>query len=175
MKTIKNILYSAVIMLLFINASCTKPEPPIPTGNHTFSCRINGNLFLPNKGGGCGFSTLPCNGDGLDVIGSNNNLTLSITAFNSTANIVYFNIVNYKLGVFTLMDSNGLTRSEGDPRDINHAIAIKNGIKYLSKQGSGTVTFTDLDKNAKGTFEFKLYNEKDSNDVITVTEGRFDN
>jgi hypothetical protein len=42
---------------------------------------------------------------------------------------------------------------------MNHASLSINGKIYISKQGSGSVTFIEnSDDNIKGTFEFTLYN-----------------
>ena len=176
MKKLLNFLILGFVLVLFTNASCTEPDPPIPTGDHTFSCRINGELFIP-KATGDAWSTLPT-GDGLEFLKYNNDLSYSVKASNSEYR-VYFNIINWKLGTFILADSNGLFGySQGDPGEINHAIVIKNGLKYLSKQGSGNITFTevnDTDKNKKGTFKFTLYNEQNTNDVLEITNGQFDN
>lgn len=87
----------------------------------------------------------------------------------------YINIINYKLGTFNLIDSNGYVDPQnGDPRDINHAIVIKNGVKYLSRQGSRSVIFTVMtDRDSKGTFKFDVYNENNSNDILHITNGQF--
>ena len=63
----------------------------------------------------------------------------------------------------------------GDRGEINHAIVLKNGVKYLSKQGSGSVIFTVVtDTDSKGTFEFDVYNENNSNDNLHITNDQFD-
>ena len=173
MNKFLNFLILGFVLMLFTNASCTTPDPPIPTGDHTFSCSINGELFLPQGTGG-GWSSLPT-GDGLYFNKYNNDLSYSVSASNSKYR-VYFGIYNWKVGTFTLTDSDGVFHP-GDTGEINHAIVLKNGVKYLSKQGSGTVTFIELrdDGNKRGTFEFTVYNENNNNDVLHITNGQFDN
>jgi len=151
--------------MLFTTSSCEKQN--IEEGDHTFSCYIDGQLFVPD---GCE-TCVPYN-DGLHFLIYDN--FFSLTTYNKNHDTFYFNIMNWNLGKNNLSDSNGLI-SPDDPRNINHALIIKNGIKYLSKQGSGQVTFTvKTDTDVKGTFEFNLYNENNLNDVIHVTNGKFD-
>ncbi|MBG6063613.1 hypothetical protein IWX83_003424 [Flavobacterium sp. CG_9.1] len=103
----------------------------------------------------------------------NSNLSYSASASNSKYR-VYFGIYNWKVGTFSLTDSDGVFHP-GDMGEINHAIVLKNGVKYLSKQGSGSVIFTvGIDTDSKGTFEFDVYNENNSNDIIHITNGQFD-
>lgn len=171
MNTLKLILFNVFALILFANGSCSKPEPIIPTGNHTFSCRINGKLFLPKSSSPIG--TVGSTGDGLSFLRLNNNLDIAPLAYNSPTAINFY-IKNYAIGIFILTDSNGRIEYPYDNPD-NQATLLYNGVKYLSKQGSGHVTFTDVTtENVKGTFEFTLYNENDNNDVIHVTEGKFD-
>ena len=134
------------------------------------------NYFYHKETGG-GWSSLP-SGDGLYFNKYNNDLSYSVSASNSKYR-VYFGIYNWKVGTFTLTDSDGVFHP-GDTGEINHAIVLKNGVKYLSKQGSGTVIFIELsdDGNKRGTFEFTVYNENNNNnnnDVLHITNGQFDN
>lgn len=174
MKKLLKFLILGLVLALFTNASCTEPDPPIPTGDHTFSCRINGKLFLPQAIGG--WSTSPSSSDdGLSYYVTPDHF--NIQTGNYEYSMFYINITNWKLGTFTLIDSNGYVGPQnGDARDINHVIVIKNGVKFLSKLGSGSVTFTLVTAtDSKGTFEFTLYNENNSNDVLHITNGQFDN
>ena len=174
MKKQLKFLILGLVLVLFTNASCTEADPPIPSGDHTFSCRINGKLFLPQAIGG--WSTSPSGADdGLSYYIKPDHF--NIQTGNSEYSMFYINITNWKLGTFNLIDSNGyIGPQNGDPRDTNHVIVIKNGIKYLSKQNSGSVIFTQVsDTDAKGTYEFDVYNENNTNDVLHITNGQFDN
>ena len=170
MKKLLNFLILGIVLALFTNASCTGPDPPIPTGNHTFSCRINGKLFLPN--GSTDLSTAPFN-DGLFFYRYNQDNDFAPIAYNSPTKVNFY-IKNFTLGTFSLDDSNGnIEYPYSDP--IKQATVFYNGKKYLSKQGSGSVTFTIVTgTDSKGTFEFTLYNENNSNDVLHITNGQFD-
>ena len=94
MKKLLNFLILGFVLALFTNASCTEPDPPIPTGDHTFSYRINGELFLPQGSGG-GWSSLPA-GAGLYFNEYNSNLSYSVSASNSKYR-GYFGIYNWNL------------------------------------------------------------------------------
>jgi len=168
MKTVKNLFFFILIILLFNNASCEKPIIEPPTGDNTFYCYINGELFVPKSCVSC----VPFY-QGYSMLEYDNYFTSR--AYDQKKYTVYFTIINWEVGTFNLQDSNGLMAPE-DHNDINHAIIIKNGIKYLSKQGSGIVNFTvKTETDIKGTFEFTLYNEDNPNDMIQVTNGHFDN
>ena len=165
MKTFKKLLIYSIFILFLTSSSCTKP---IPTGDNTFSCYINGDLFLP-KGSNSITTPGPID-DGLVL--TNQELFFSAIADDSKSIDVVFNVVNWGVGTFYL------TSSDGDfyNHQITHAFVRINGVKYLSKDNSGKVTFieADIDGNTKGTFEFTLYNENDENDIIHVTDGQFD-
>ncbi len=172
----KTIYYLALISILLLStaSSCTDDEPTeIPTGDHTFSCYIDGELFVPyqeidwNPGGG--------DSDGLSIYIYDNFFAAYARYFETTT--VYLNIgAEWGVGTFNLADSNGWITE--DSHEINHAIVINNGIKYLSKEGSGSITVTESyypeSGGVKGTFEFTLYNENDDTDTIHVTNGKFD-
>jgi len=170
MKPIKYYIIYSFLFVLCTSVSCNKTDAEvIPTGDHTFSCYIDGILFVP-KGS---ITSMPYD-DGLALYIQET--FFNATAKNSTNNvIVYFTIIDWVEGTFNLTVSNGLFQPS-DPNNINHAIVGINGIKYLSKENSGTVTFTTVtETDVKGTFEFTLYNENDESDVIHITNGNFDN
>ncbi|PQJ76668.1 hypothetical protein [Polaribacter glomeratus] len=97
---------------------------------------------------------------------------ISLKASNSS-DFVYFSISDRKIGKITLKESLGFSGSS-DTHSINHAIAMIDNKKYLSKNSSGIVTFTNISEiNVMGTFEFTLYNENDDTDTISVTNGKF--
>ena len=164
-------LVSLFCLILFVNASCSKDEA-IPTGNDTFSCRINGKLFLPESS--APLTTIGPTGNGLSFEGFNNQLDLSISAYNNPNEISIY-IKNHALGVFNLTKSNGVVGYPASDQK-NQVTILYDGKKYLSKDGSGAVIITELTATElKGTFEFILYNESNNNDIIRVTEGKFDN
>jgi len=169
MKTTKKILLQSTLVLLLTNVSCNKSDV-IPMGDHTFSCYINGELFVPK--GSSNVSTTPYN-DGLFLVQHDNYYTVQARDYKEFT--IYFVIVGWGVGTFSLSESNGFF-APSDPKDRNHAIVKKNGTVYLSKIGSGSVKFIVADKlgEVKATFDFTLYNENDENDIIHITNGQFD-
>ena len=169
---LKIILFVCISFLLVLSIfSCHKNTVEIPTGDGTLSCYINGELFLPaeNVPGGIFFQR-----NGLTI--SKYDEYMKLVARDYKKYLIYFMIVDYGEGTYTLSDSDGGFEPTTASGKKNDAIVTIDGVRYLSKEGSGTVTFTDTTgTELKGTFEFTLYNEKDDSDVIHVTDGRFDN
>jgi len=165
MKTFKNIVKYSFFILLFTSASCND-EQELPTGDHSFYCYIDGELFVPR--GNPNITTSPSD-DGYTFYKWQNNTTA--IAKDYTKFTVFFNTLLRDLGEKELENSSGSFLDYS----INHAIVRKNGVLYISKENSGSITFTEnTDDNIKGTFEFTLYNENDDNDTIQVTNGHFD-
>ena len=159
-------LFFSSLLLLLTSVSCEKNNI-IETGDHSFSCYVNGKLFVP-KAASFSFSTLPI-GDNL-VLNSRNSYFF-LRAIGQEYGM-FFNIENFDLGEFNIKVSNG----DNFNYQLNHVILRTNGKTYLSKEGSGTVTFTNVsDTNVAGVFEFTLYNENDETDIIRVTKGKFNN
>jgi hypothetical protein len=167
MKTIKKIIkYSFVIFFLSSSSCDGSDEQEIPTGDHSFYCYIDGDLFVPK--GNPNISTSPTN-DGYTFYKWENNTTVIAKDYNKFT--VFFNTLSRDLGEKELENSSGSFLDYS----INHAIVKKNGVKYLSKDNSGTIVFTEnTENNVKGTFEFTLYNENDESDTIQITNGHFD-
>ncbi len=167
MKKFNGILLYIVLLLLLTGGSCIRPEQELPSGDHSFYCYIDGELFVP-KGFHDVFSESPPN-DGLFFVIYED--YFHVHASDNKKYFVMFNIVDWHTGTFQLNNSSGITTD----RSINHAIVKINGVWYLSKENSGTVTFTEagMDENTEGTFEFTLYNENDDSDIIHVTGGHF--
>ncbi len=165
MKTLKNIFFYSLLLIFFNNASCNKQE--IPTGDHTFSCYIDGDLFVP-KGSGNMTSTTPVN-DGLFFSKYENYFHTSAKDYKKYT--MMFNIVNWEVATFDLVASSGNFYDHS----INHAKVRHNNVWYVSKENSGIITFIEADSNGEtnGTFEFTLYNENNENDIIHITDGKF--
>lgn len=155
------------MVFVLSSSSCEKPDDQErPTGDHTFSCYIDGELFVPKPNPN--ISTTPSD-DGFTFYKWDDNTTA--TARDYVKYTVFFNTIDREIGTIDLGNSSGSFYTY----NINHAIVRKNGVLYLSKENSGTVTFTEItENNVIGTFEFTLYNENDDTDVIHVTDGRFD-
>jgi hypothetical protein len=162
-KTIKRVLFFSSFFLLLTSSSCETND--IETGDESFSCYINGQLFIPKA-----------NVNLLGTLPHQNNLSFGkdssflIRAANQDYGI-FFSIENFSLGEFNLSESDGNNFNY----QLSHIIIRTREDKtYLSKDNSGSVTFTEVsDTNVEGTFEFTLYNENDETDIIKITKGKF--
>ncbi len=162
----KKVLISLVylsLLLVFPASACKKQN--LPSGDHSFYCYIDGELFVPK--GDPNFTTSPYVEPLTFYVNQEN---FRIRAFNSKYHVM-INIVNWGVGTHYLSQSEDYYN-----HSTNHARVGVNQTWYVSKPNSGKVTFTEasLDGNIKGTFEFTLYNENDESDVIHVTGGHFD-
>lgn len=83
------------------------------------------------------------------------------------------NISPIKTGNYIFQDSNG--NSESSFAEGVMMTVYYNKIKYLSIANTGSIQITKSDDNIiSGTFSCKLKNEKNSNDIIEIKDGRFD-
>ena len=164
----KKVLISLVylsLLLVFSASACKKQK--LPSGDHSFYCYIDGELFVPK--GDPNFTTSPYDDDGYTFYKWEHNTTVYARDYEKY--VVFFNTLSRSLGKHYLEESSGSLLDYS----INHAIVVKNGTKYISKEGSGYIQYNESnDENVKGTFEFTLYNEDDDSDVIHVTGGHFD-
>ena len=162
MKTIRKILLLGSLLTLLTSSSCDNDD--IETGDESFSCYINGELFIPKSNVNL-LDTFPLQ----EELVFNRDTYFFIRAVNKEYGI-FFNITNFDLGRFNLNTSN----RNNFNYQLNHVIVSTGDKVYLSKEGSGSVTFTEVsDTNVAGTFEFTLYNENDETDIIKVTKGKF--
>ena len=165
MKTIKRVLFFSSFFLLITSSSC-ETNDIIQTGDESFSCYINGQLFIPKANVNL-LDTFPLR---KKVVFSTMNSYFSIKATDSENYNIFFNVLDYDIGIFNFSQSEGNIYNN----DLNHAIINTSDIRYISKDNSGSVTFTEVsDTNVEGTFEFTLYNENDDSDTIRVTNGKF--
>lgn len=158
-----------VIFSLPIFNACNETQIEIPTGNNTFSCYVNGRLFLPRGYSG---GVMP-GGDGISFLKGNG--FYNVMAQDYREYTIYFNIKDPQVGTFNLEESDGLLPGS-DTRDITHAIVSRNNHLYISKPGSGTITLEEYsDDNIVGTFEFTVYRQDNPSQTLRITNGNFDN
>lgn len=168
MKTLKKIMLGLAVLLSTFSCKKEKLTKETQTGANTFSCKINGkvyvaksDLFSPAFYGG--FYRRENNIKELSLAAAVRN---SDNAYSVTLKIP--NITG--IGIYKLEDIN-LCKIEPLPYTID-------GKKYSTKnlgEGIINITYVDYDKNIiSGTFSFTAVNLKDSNDQISITDGRFD-
>ncbi len=76
-----------------------------------------------------------------------------------------------------MLDESTGVRSSLETPSFAHIFAIINNNKYLSIKNSGNVTFSKSNSNSSiysGNFSLELKNINNENDIINITEGRFD-
>lgn len=158
-------LYYLFVFLIFASLSaCNKEKLTKPTqsGANTFSCKINGkvyvakdDLFAPGLVGGL---SGPGNnnfyqfiGEAIVYRGDKSSYTLDLAVSPLTVEGTYN---------FTSARINANTGSYG---------------RY--KSNSGSINFTHIDYASRitsGTFSFIAVNSENPSDVVTITDGRFD-
>lgn len=160
-------LFFKILVLLFMTSisSCTdNTDTNDSTGNDTFSCYINGQLYIPSAGTGIN------GGDIRPFAWAFNDDSTRITLNSGGDYTLFINLIDPKKG------ENFLNEELRNSLDFGSTgmVVLNNIIYYNTKnnQNNGTITFTELsDTKAIGTFECTLYN--DTGDELKVTNGKF--
>ena len=168
-------LFSAFVLILFI-AACKKnnttPTQPLPqpttcdtclpaitnTGQNTFGCRVNGKVWLPQRG-----SFQPA--VNADLFGNQ----IGIEGYNSSSDVwvsIWLNPIldtcYYKFPKYDLITARG------------QYLANKDYVTDSLKTGFIHFTRVDFKQGVfSGTFAFDTYSY-DKKDTIHITDGRFD-
>jgi len=166
----KTILFT--LLFFFILTACKKDDdtaPPI-TQENTFSCKINGELFLPED-----YSSFPNTFPGISnlIIPENN----WFFHFRNRKRDIYIYIVNVlETGSYTIQLSDGNGDFLGDENsgcevDLNKP----NGTRHHSINNNDIVRILELDIDTRIVLEFDeitLVGNNDPNDIIKLTEGK---
>lgn len=169
-------------------------EPPVynpqlpaitTSGSNTLGCKINGVVMIPRNSigfvGPFGSNHYACsysrgsnyefeafggsdlrpetNKGGIDIYLQNNPVTGNSTAIgnHSIYNAVIYNGFNLNYKDFIIITKSG------------------SNVQYFSIENTGNIVITKSDNNIiSGTFSCKAQNENNPNDIIEITEGRFD-
>lgn len=171
----KSLFFALSVLLVF--ASCqkeitgeiiTSSESAGSTGstNSTsgnMQAKIDGTLWVANKGAGASFSTAA---NGLPAL-------LNISGVSTDNKIFTITVVDSGVHVYTLNDNVMAAGAFIDSSSSNpFAFATNQGPAGVT---AGTVSVTSIDKVKKtisGTFSFKVYRQMDSTQK-TITEGSF--
>ncbi|WP_395061016.1 hypothetical protein [Flavobacterium sp.] len=154
------------------------------SGANTFGCFINGNLLLPRDGAG----DISGDNKGLSFLGgypdgAYNELDIRDLKSEHGARML-IHIQNLQLigvGTYIIDESNGYSNIDG----LNHNyincklfdMATNSYKYYRSSTNSGVLKITRFDwANGiiSGTFTCQVKNSTNINDVIEITQGRFD-
>lgn len=165
MKTLKKIILASIILLLTI--SCKKDDLPKATqeGKNIMAAKVNGKTWVKTACWSCIGA-----GGGLNVSYENGFLNLRGQQFKNKSDnsVIGILISNLKLGENSL-DGINLTI---EFNDYGNSLYYKTNSKSI-----GVINVTKIDNGSKiisGTFSFKAQNESDPNDIINITDGRFD-
>ncbi|MEE1947260.1 hypothetical protein VRU48_19190 [Pedobacter sp. KR3-3] len=161
----KTKLLGLLVIVAVITGACKKdPEkgltPPTQSGANTFSCKINGQIFMPKQEL---FGPTPLYGQ---IETSNGYKTLIISASNPSDPFIkniYINIFDFKgIGTYPIVIADGVYV------DCYLNVPAPN----QEKSRSGTLKITKYEgKIVSGTFEFNVTHGTEN---IAVTLGRFD-
>lgn len=155
--------------MVFTAPSCKKDglTKETQTGSNTFSCKIDGKIFVPCDGGF--FSS----GPSLYAHYSSNYTILRIGA-NCTKDepykYMFIELNNFHgVGEYLLSDiNNTCTYIESYPTNKDYTTT-------LTKNGKVIITKDDRNNSIlSGTFEFTATDKSNNLDLITISSGRFD-
>ena len=160
----KTTMVTLLLLATTLNCNCEDNNTNDSTGNDSFSCDINGQLYIPSAGTGIG---------GGDIrpfawaYGDNNS---RITIQGGGEWTLFLNLLN------PIKGENFLKEELSDALDYYHTgMVIHNSNEFYNtrdNEDNGTVNFTELSETkAIGTFECTLYDE-DGNE-LRVTNGKF--
>ncbi|NIJ43700.1 hypothetical protein FHR24_000139 [Wenyingzhuangia heitensis] len=191
MKT-RKFLNGLIGIFLLAACACTKDIineklPPITTtGANTFGCYIDGELLVP-KDNLASWTPGTSPVSGIELLhnslegDSKGNLTLIGGNYkDSGGDEIYIYIYNMNEKGVYLFEEGCIPRGDFSELEVHHAVIRKMGEKnkiYLTYRDSGSITIIKYDPEKRiysGTFSFKAVNRDDSNDIIEITEGRFD-
>lgn len=170
--------------ITFFNCENNDPQEQLPpitqTGANTFGAIVDGKIFVTRDKTGY---TPPGGGTpkGIAVtVGSSlpDYEYFGIDARNYEDIYMYVYIPNELPNETTYFfeKSPGVSASLVRP-NYAHIFCSINGSRYISYENSGYITFNKVDFDNgiyAGTFNVKLKNKDNENDIIEITEGRFD-
>ena len=179
-------LKTAVLLftLTFFNCENNDPQDQLPpitqTGENTFGAIVDGNVFIPKDktgysapGGGRPRGLNISSGDGII---SKNYYAISAVNYIDTDIYIYIPEDRPQQKEYIIQLSPGTTSISKTP-DFPHIYCYINNRKYISFENSGSINFEVVDftnQVCAGIFYAKLKNENDENDLIEITNGRFD-
>ena len=165
------VLYSLITLSFFLS-SCQKDDdnpiaPPI-TAENTFSCKINGELFVPENHGGFidqyGYRMSILNNNSWKIILSNDkvSLFLFIKDINST-------------GEYKLHSSNGDQHYVAEDDSGFEFVNRETNEEYVSTENSGKITVSSFETGKKLIFSFDkitLHSISGNEENLILTNGK---
>jgi hypothetical protein len=157
----KTLTFHLLLIVAITMVACKKEKLTKETqeGANTFSCKINGKVFMPKQEL---FGPAPLYAQ-VDTFNGKETMSISASNPNTFIQNMHFVIENFKgIGVYDIATSNGIYVDS----------YLKVSSPNLQKAESGFIRITKYqDKILSGTFEFNL---KNGSQNIAVIAGRFD-
>ncbi|MEL4306559.1 hypothetical protein [Joostella sp. CR20] len=168
----KNSLLPIFLMFFFIVFSCSNDDdtaPPI-TAENTFSCKINGKLFIPKDHGG-----FPVIQEGIYSFADNDG-SWFFEFGNRSADVYIYLVEVNKTGSYTLGLSEGRAHFYQKTENLME-VDLDNvtGSTHISTMQSGEIEVLELEVNKRIVLEFDkitLVNKDDASDKVVLTDGK---
>lgn len=175
MKNLFLLLGAAILVI-----GCSKSPDDLPaiseTGENTFGAKVNGELWTPRN-----FGIVPTGPILMARYTGYNSILINARDFSKQPNETEFEIYLRDVkgpGVYPLNQVTSLHPEAS----VSYGYYVERRFHPLNEwitnaTHTGTVTITKYDAATKilaGNFQFQAVNRDDPNDVITVSEGRFD-
>ena len=190
----KILLFLTIFSLLSCSSDDSTPKDPFAqlppetqTGANTFGCIIDGKILLPRSGNTSQVNPLSgaiLYGGYPDVYDYFELKILDYKTPKSSSFLFHLhNIVANGIGTYQIDKSNGMRNIDGMNNNYIHCNVFNDETnsyeQFLSYDNSGTYTITRISVTPdytiiSGTFNCNLKNINDSNDEISITNGRFD-
>jgi hypothetical protein len=174
----KNVnLYITALAILMLFWGCDKGHELTPVtqeGKNTFSCKVNGKVWIPD-GRGDIFVNIPPIEGGFFRNRNNSISTIWISSYSSNNQEVHIYLESLDLGI---RDLNRETQPYGaslDPRNYGLYRSSQQSEYITSSINTGTFTLAKADTLTgiiSGMFEFTAADPKGN--LIKITDGRFD-
>ncbi|MDQ6482152.1 DUF6252 family protein [Dyadobacter sp. LHD-138] len=175
MKPKNVIAVNAMIMLIFW--ACDKgPEltPITQEGKNTFSCKVNGKVWIPD-GRGSIFVIIKAINGGFLRNSLTDSVNVSIITYMSTGEEIDIYLRSFEVGVHQLNKSTKKRGEAFNPQSYGWYHSADNKNYMTSKASTGQIVLVKADTISgiiAGTFAFTA--TAPTGEVIKVTEGRFD-
>jgi hypothetical protein len=164
----KNLVLIFSFLLLSFYSCNKEDDTPVPqiTAENTFSCKIDGELFVPKINGG--FIKFP----GIIVITNDNNWHLILNNGEKELHI-YLSKLN-RTGNYNISESDG---NKDFFNETSNAIELDDTpeLYYISKQDSGLIKVLEFEEGKRLIFQFdklKLYNLNNLGNSIVLENGK---
>ncbi|XLS29004.1 hypothetical protein ACJD0Z_17625 [Flavobacteriaceae bacterium M23B6Z8] len=159
------------IILILMSCSNEDPKAPPITAENTFSCKINGELFVPEDRGG-----FPVILKGITTNLTNNNSWLFIFRNQSRDIFIYITDV-IETGEYLLTKSEGNGDFFGKNKNLMEmdVSTDSSDISHISSDQSGKIKVLELELNKRIILQFDEIILEDKNDpekTIVLTEGK---